>query len=50
MPDYLPGDKGTVLSGPQPSDSGVPAYVVAMDKPAGKGVVLFTEDEIEVDE
>ena len=49
VPDYLPGDKGTVLRGPELSDGGVPAYLVAMDYSAGKGVVLFTEDEIEVD-
>ena len=48
-PDYLPGDKGTVLRGPEPSDGGVPAYLVAMDYAAGKGVILFTEDEIAVD-
>ena len=48
-PDYLPGDKGTVLRGPEPSDGGGPAYLVAMDYSTGKGVVLFTEDEIEVD-
>jgi hypothetical protein len=50
MPDYLPGDKGTVLTGPEPAGGGVPAYLVAMDEAAGKGVVLFTEDEIVVDE
>jgi hypothetical protein len=49
VPDHLPGDKGTVLKGPEPSDSGVPAYLVAMDYSAGTGVVLFTGDEIEVD-
>jgi hypothetical protein len=49
VPDYLPGDEGTVLRGPEPSDGGVPAYLVAMDYPAGKGVVLFAEDEIELE-
>jgi hypothetical protein len=49
VPDHLPGDKGTVLRGPEPSDGGVPAYLVAMDYDAGKGLVLFTDDEIEVD-
>src|SRR5262249_8620378 len=49
VPDYLPGDKGTVLRGPEPSDGGVPAYLVAMDFPAGTGVVLSTEEEIGVD-
>jgi hypothetical protein len=49
VPDYLSGDKGTILRGPEPSDGRVPAYLVAMDYSAGKGVVLFTEDEIEVD-
>jgi hypothetical protein len=49
VPDHLPGDKGTVLRGPEPSDFGTHAYLVAMDYSAGKGVVLFTEDEIEVD-
>jgi len=24
VPDHLPGDKGTVLSRPEPSDGGVP--------------------------
>jgi hypothetical protein len=49
MPDYLPGDKGTVLRGPESSEGGEPSYLVAMDEDAGKGVVLFTVDEIEVD-
>jgi hypothetical protein len=49
VPDHFPGDKGTVLWGPEPSDGDVSAYLVAMDYSAGKGVVLFTEDEIEVD-
>ena len=49
VPDHLPGDKGTVLRGPEPSGGDVPAFLVAMDYDAGKGVVLFTEDEIEVD-
>jgi hypothetical protein len=49
VPDHLPGDKGTVLRGPEAPDLGVPTFLVAMDYPAGKGVVLFTEDEIEVD-
>jgi hypothetical protein len=49
VPDHLPGDKGTVLRGPEPSDGGMPAYLVAMDYPTGQGVALFTEDEIDVD-
>ena len=49
VPDHLPGDKGTVLRGPEPSDGGVPAYLVAMDYSTATGVVLFTEDEIDVD-
>jgi hypothetical protein len=49
VPDNLPGDKGTVLRGPEPSGGRVPAYLVAMDYSAGKGVVLGEEDEIEVD-
>ncbi len=48
-PDHLPGDKGIVLRGPEPSDGGVPAYLVAMDYSNGKGVVHFTQDEIELD-
>ena len=49
MPDYLPGDKGTVLAGPESSEGGEPSYLVAMDEDAGKGLVRFTVDEIEVD-
>jgi hypothetical protein len=49
IPDYFPGDKGTVLRGPEPSEIGADTYLVAMDDPAGKGVVLFGEDEIEVE-
>ena len=37
------------VRGPEPSNGVVSAYLVAMDYPAGKGVVLFTEAEIEVD-
>jgi hypothetical protein len=50
MPDYFRGDRGTVLSGPEPVEGGEPAYQVAMDQAAGKGVTHFTEDEIEVDD
>ena len=49
VPDHLPGDEGTVLTAAGPSDGRVASYLVAMDYSAGKGVVLFTEDEIEVD-
>ena len=49
MPDYLPGDKGTVLRGPESFEGGEPSYLVAMDEDAGKGLVRFTVDEIEVD-
>ena len=49
MPDYLPGDKGTVLTGPESSEGGEPSYLVAMDDDAGKGLVHFTASEIEVD-
>jgi hypothetical protein len=50
MPDYFRGDRGTVLSGPEPAESDEPAYLVAMDQDAGKGIAHFTVDEIEVDE
>ncbi len=48
VPDCLPGDKGTVLRGAV-SDGGELAFFVALDYSTGKGMVLFTEDEIEVD-
>jgi hypothetical protein len=49
MPDYLPGDKGTVLAGSESFESSETSYLVAMDEDAGKGLVRFTVDEIEVD-
>jgi hypothetical protein len=47
---YQPGDKGTVLRTPPPAATGVPNFLVAMDKdkPDDTGV-LFAAHEIEPD-
>jgi hypothetical protein len=49
-PDYRPGDKATVLSGPHPIPSGGHFYVVTMDKDglAATGITI-NASEIELD-
>ncbi|HEY7311386.1 MAG TPA: hypothetical protein VH643_18640 [Gemmataceae bacterium] len=49
-PDYWPGDRGTVLSGPHPIPSGGHFYVVTLDKdgPTGTGITI-NANEIELD-
>ena len=49
-PEYRPGDKGTVLSGPHPVPSGGFFYVVAVDKDGSAGTgIVFHAGEIELD-
>jgi hypothetical protein len=50
LPGYHVGDKGTLFSGPNPSASGLPCYVVAMVKHSAAWVeAVFFPDEIEPD-
>ena len=49
-PDYRPGDKGTVMSGPHLVPSGGHFYVVVMDKDGSTATGrIINDDEIEVD-
>lgn len=48
---YQPGDRGTILWGPNTSASGILVfYLVAMDKDAPGSGTTFTAEEIEADE
>jgi hypothetical protein len=46
---YEPGDKGTVVWGPNSSYSGKIFYLVSMDKDGPGNGVTFTAKEIEAD-
>jgi hypothetical protein len=49
-PEYRPGDRGTVLSGPHPIPSGGFFYVVAVDKDGSAATgIVFHAGEIAVD-
>lgn len=49
LPDYRPGDTGTVESGPHPIPSGGSYFIVLMDRGRpGAAAVVFTEREIEL--
>jgi hypothetical protein len=45
-PDYRPGDRGTVLSGPHPTPSGGFFYLVRLEKdgPAAAEIILHAEE------
>jgi hypothetical protein len=50
MAGYQPGDKGTVLRTPPSAATGIPYFIVAMDRDRpGTAGVMFAEREIEPD-
>ena len=50
MPRYQPGDKGMIVMGPNGLGGTQLYYLVMMDKDDPPGVVIFAEDEIELDD
>ena len=47
---YRPGEKGTILSGPEVLfEGGMRYYLVSMDRDDQGGWIVFAEDEIEAD-